>query len=138
MSFFKFYRGGLEADKEKKVFRKWFPQFGEIRSYFSRCICLGIKCYIYKCNKEKGHRSSWIERLQVHYRFTKSKKKINTLWKVKQYLESSLVWIVDLIRYMKENFPHTIICCNSVRDAGKIYNFLVNELNDVNNIFKKL
>ena len=32
---------------------------------------------------------------------------------------------------MKENFPRTIIYCNSIRDVGQIYNFLVTELSDM-------
>ena len=46
-------------------------------------------------------------------------------------IESSMIWILDIIRQMKENFPRTIIYCNSIRDVGQIYNFLVTELSDM-------
>ena len=42
----------------------------------------------------------------------------------------SMIWILDAIRQMKENFPRTINYCNSIRDVGQIYNFLVTELSN--------
>ena len=128
--FFKF-RGGLEADEQGKVFRKWFCHLGEIRSLYPGASLLALSA---TCSKTIKRRVTDVLGLKDYEFITVSPNKTNIKYIVKNVdpqIESSMIWILDIIRQMKENFPCTIIYCNSIRDVGQIYNFLVTELSDM-------
>ncbi|XP_062611989.1 ATP-dependent DNA helicase RecQ-like [Saccostrea cucullata] len=101
--------GGLEAEKEEKVFRRWFRHIGEIRSYFPEASVLALSA---TCTNTIKKRVTEVLGLKEYEYITVSPNQENIKYivkKVEQNIESSLVWIVDAISEMKENFPRTII-----------------------------
>ncbi|XP_056016380.1 ATP-dependent DNA helicase RecQ-like [Ostrea edulis] len=126
--------GGLEADKEDKVFRKWFRRVGEIRSYFPEASLLALSA---TCTKTIKKRVIEVLGLKDYTNITVSPNKENIKYIVKKVdpnIESSLLWILDSFRDLKKEFPRTIFYCNSIIDVGRVYNFIVSELSDVTNI----
>ncbi|XP_056003772.1 uncharacterized protein LOC130049787 [Ostrea edulis] len=126
--------GGLEADKEDKVFRKWFRLVGEIRSYFPEASLFGLNM---TCTKTIKKRVIEVLGLKDYTNITVSRNKENIKYIVKKVdpnIERSLLWILDSIRDLKKEFPRTLFYCISIRDVGCVYNFIVSELSDVTNI----
>jgi superfamily II DNA helicase RecQ len=61
-----------------------------------------------------------------------------TISKVSNEVEIAMTWLIDALNDLKENFPKTIIYCNSITDASKIYTYIIDELpecSDVVNMF---
>ncbi|XP_056003745.1 uncharacterized protein LOC125667544 [Ostrea edulis] len=126
--------GGLEADKEDKVFRKWFRLVGEIRSYFPEASLFALNM---TCTKTIKNRVIKVLGLKDYTNITVSGNKENIKYIVKKVdpnIEISLLWILDSIRDLKKEFPRTLFYCISIRDVGCVYNFIVSELSDVTNI----
>lgn len=116
------------------MFRKWFRRVGEIRSYFPEASLLALSA---TCTKTIKKRVIEVLGLKDYTNITVSPNKENIKYIVKKVdpnIESSLLWILDSFRDLKKEFPRTIFYCNSIRDVGRVYNFIVSELSDVTNI----
>jgi len=48
--------------------------------------------------------------------------------KVSKEVEITMTWLIDALNDLKENFPRTIIYCNYITDASKIYTYIIDEL----------
>jgi superfamily II DNA helicase RecQ len=48
-----------------------------------------------------------------------------TISKVSNEVEIAMTWLIDALNDL-ENFPKTIIYCNSITDASKIYTYIIN------------
>ena len=50
--------------------------------------------------------------------------------KIDNHVESAMYWLIDGLSHLKETFPRTLIYCNSISDASKLYNYVVGEIDE--------
>ena len=48
--------------------------------------------------------------------------------KVSNEVEITMTWLIDDLNDLKENFPRTIIYCNYITDASKLYTYITSRL----------
>ena len=48
--------------------------------------------------------------------------------KVSNEVEIAMPWLIDALNDLKQNFPRTIIYCNSITDASKIYTYITSRM----------
>ena len=125
-----FFRGGSEDSPEDKAFRRWFRHIGELRSFFPNATVMALSA---TCTQKILHRVMRV--LNFNTKTTtvisvspnRSNIKLNVM-RVATSVEESMYWFVDALETHKQNFPKTIVYCNSIQDVSRIYSFLVNEV----------
>ena len=45
-------------------------------------------------------------------------------------VETALLWLIDGLVSLKEDFPKSLVYCNSIRDASMIYQYMLMECPD--------
>lgn len=127
MSYFNF-RGGTEQDDEKKVFRKWFRNIGELRSIFPSATLMALSA---TCTNAVRKRVLSVLGLEKATYISMSPNRENikyTVCRTENTIDSALFWLVEALNAQKENIPRMIIYCNSIKDVGNVYNFLSGEV----------
>ena len=48
--------------------------------------------------------------------------------KVSYSIESSMFWLIDSLQNLQDKFPRLLIYCTTIKDAAKVYNYVLEEL----------
>jgi superfamily II DNA helicase RecQ len=111
-------------DTHKTVFRKWFSYIGELRSICPSATLLvssvrSLEGTEFEINRHKRNNVTMSpNRQNIKLRFSKVSNKV----------EIAMTWLIDALNDLKQNFPMTIIYCNSIADASKIYTYITSRM----------
>ena len=134
------FRGEDIDATHKTAFRKWFSYIGELRSICPSAtfLALSATCTLkirQRVLKILNMKSTDIREITL----SPNRQNIKlTISKVSNEVEIAMTWLIDALNDLKENFPKTIIYCNSITDASKIYTYIIDEhseCSDVVNMF---
>ena len=105
----------------KTAFRKWFSYFGELRSICPSATLLVLRFRSLEDTEfEKSTDIREIKQLSLSIKLRISK--------VSNEVEITMTWLIDDLNDLKENFPRTIIYCNYITDASKLYTYITSRL----------
>ena len=126
------YRGGLGVDEEK-AFRKYFRYIGTLRSVFSEATVLALSatCTL-KMKKQIIKSLNLNDPKIVELSPNRSNIKL-VVRRTPTSVEESFFWVVENLNLLKDQFPRTLIYCNSIKDVCEIFNYIVSESNLHNN-----
>lgn len=120
---------GAVGQEEDKAFRKWFRHVGELRSLFPSAAMLALSA---TCTKKMLHKVT--DALQLtgckHF-ISRNPNKENIKYvtrKIESDIQSSMFWLIDSLEKYGDQFPRTLIYCNSIKDVSQIYNYVVEEV----------
>ena len=111
------FKGEDVDGTHKTAFRKWFSYFGELRSICPSTTLLeqrfrSLEDTEFEINRHKRNKA--VTKLRIS--------------KVSNEVDIAMKWLIDALNDIKENFPRTIIYCNSITNASKIYTYITSKI----------
>ena len=111
-------------DTHKTASRKWFSYIGELRS-----ICPSATLLVLSVRSLEGTEFEIIRHKRNTVTLSPNRQNIELRFsKVSIEVEIAMPWLIDALNDIKENFPRTIIYCNSITDASKIYTYITSRI----------
>jgi superfamily II DNA helicase RecQ len=125
-----FLSRGLQSDNRKEAFRGWFAQLGELRSYYPNAPLLALSA---TCSLKIRKKVMKVLNVNDPVEITLSPNKSNIkliVKKVSNSVEMALLWLIDGLIKLKDEFPKTLIYSNSIKDASMIRQYILTECPD--------
>ncbi|XP_069134561.1 bifunctional 3'-5' exonuclease/ATP-dependent helicase WRN-like [Argopecten irradians] len=125
--------GEDEDVSQKTAFRKWFSYLGELRPLCPNATLLALSA---TCTVKIRNRVTKFLNLNPNeIMISPNKENIKIVAaKVVNDIEEAMLWITDGVADMGQNFPKTLIYCNSITDSSKLYSYLIDELPDCTSV----
>ncbi|XP_062603504.1 ATP-dependent DNA helicase RecQ-like [Saccostrea cucullata] len=125
--------GGEATADDSGAFRKWFRYIGELRSLWPKANLLALSATRTNNIKRRVYRVLGLDPAHTT-ELTVSPNKPNIkliVKKVDKNIETSMCWLIDALDDLEDQFPRTLVYCNSISDVSKLYCYVVSENNQL-------